>query len=171
MDVQVNHTAVLSRATDVDLIPINRPPIVGWFEVPLQSLDQVCSQLSFLQNLSTFVAFARESIEDGHVVLDKDGDGQELMVPLTKDDAGAIILYTCDEANLFKTLNDDLRTRCDRITQWYPFIRLFMNGLAKLTLLRNEVPSPSLSRPQIVVSRGVNKNISSDYKIGSKLRW
>ncbi len=171
MNAQENHAAVLSRTTDVDHIPTSLPPIVGWYGEPLQSLDQVCSHLSFIENLFDFVAFAREHIEDGHAVLDKDGDGHELMFPLTGDDAGAIILYTCDGIQLFKTLNDDLRTRCDRIKKWYPFIRLFMNGLAKLTMRRNEAPSAALTREMRIVFRGVNKDISQNFKMNSKMRW
>ncbi len=151
----------------MDPVPTNLSPIVGWTEVPLESLESVCSSITFVSHIFDFVKFVLQRMDDELTVLSKDANGSDLMYPLTEDDAGAIALYTCSDCTLARELNSDLRTRSKRLPRWFPYIRLLMNGLAKLTVRRGQQPS----NESILVYRGLNSSVDRDYTPDMAVRW
>ena len=78
---------------------------------------------------------------------------------LTRDEAGAINIYT-QESPVYKKLNKMLLAG-DRepLKQWFPFLKLFLNALHKL---------PSCPGTYF---RGVSADIASQYTKGRKVVW
>ncbi len=160
------------RVTDIDTSVATLAPIAGWLETPLLPLEAVCKSLKpHIPSINKFIKYADEMLEDSSQF--RTDEGEPLVLPLTRDEAGAVILYTMNmgthEDSLFYRLNSDLRERNREASKkWFAFIRLYMNALAKLTMTRD---APDGKRKPRMVYRGVNRDLSEPYPSGKKFRW
>ncbi|CAF0723737.1 unnamed protein product [Rotaria sp. Silwood1] len=139
------------RFTNVDHKPTRLPPVYGYRTHPLlplrQALDPIVSKID---QLDEFIKIAKTEChfpsEHG----------------LTRDESAAIYLYTMDwgEQSLYRVLNAVLREK-DRsvLVPWHGYLKLFDSALKKL---------PSL---QINLWRGINGDISKNYKEADELTW
>ncbi|CAF1351391.1 unnamed protein product [Rotaria sordida] len=139
------------RFTNVDHKPTRLPPVYGYRTHPLlplrQALDPIVSRID---QLDEFIKIAKSEChfpsEHG----------------LTREESASIYLYTMDwgEQSLYRILNGVLREK-DRsvLIPWHGYLRLFDTALKKL---------PSL---QINLWRGINGDVSKNYKENDELTW
>jgi hypothetical protein len=81
---------------------------------------------------------------------------------LTRDESAAVFLYTMDggDNSFYRVLNEALRSENRRaLRSWFGFLKLFDTALAKLPTV------------QKCVWRGVNGNISQQFKKGQTVTW
>jgi hypothetical protein len=123
--------------SESELQQANRSPIYGYENQNIVPLEEAIEKiLPFINNNINYVTTAKQKC-NRHSNL------------LTLDESAAIYLYTMPTP-LFTTLNTALRAKNrDALKPWFPFLKLFMNGLKKL-------PSS-----KILVWRGVSGNIGS----------
>ncbi len=139
------------RFTNVDHKPTRLPPVYGYRTHPLlplrQALDPIMSQIN---ELDEFIQIAKTEChfpsEHG----------------LTREESASIYLYTMDSdgQTFYKALNKALR-QSDRsaLVPWHGYLKLFDTALQKL---------PSL---QMSLWRGVNGDITENFKEGEELTW
>ena len=139
------------RFTNVDHKPTRLPPVYGYRTHPLLPLRQALDPiLSRIDELDEFIKIAKTEChfpsEHG----------------LTREESASIYLYTMDwgEQSLYRVLNEALRVK-DRsvLVPWHGYLKLFDTALQKL---------PSL---QMNLWRGVNVDISKNFKEGEELTW
>ncbi|CAF1509334.1 unnamed protein product [Adineta steineri] len=139
------------RFTNVDHKPTRLPPVYGYRTHPLLPLRQALEPiLPHIIELDEFIQIAKTEChfpsEHG----------------LTREESAAIYIYTMDwgEQSLYRVLNGLLRIN-DRtvLVPWHGYLKLFDNALKKL-------PSQHMN-----VWRGVNVDISKNYKEGEELTW
>ena len=139
------------RFTNVDQIPTRLPPVYGFYNHPLVPLRQALAPiLSRITGLDKFIQIATNEC---HYPSEHQ---------LTRDESASIYIYTMDwgEQSLYRILNAELRV-ADRsvLIPWYGYLKLFDTALQKL---------PNL---QASLWRGINVDISKDYKEGVELTW
>ncbi|CAF0965370.1 unnamed protein product [Adineta steineri] len=139
------------RFTNVDLKPTQLPPIYAYRTHPLLPLRQALEPvLSHINQLDEFIQIAKTEChfpsEHG----------------LTREESAAIYIYTMDwgEQSLYRVLNGLLRNK-DRtvLVSWHGYLKLFDTALKKL-------PSQHIN-----LWRGVNLDISKNFKEGEELTW
>ncbi|CAF1468412.1 unnamed protein product [Adineta steineri] len=139
------------RFTNVDHKPTRLPPVYGYRTHPLLPLRQALEPiLPHIIELDEFIQIAKTEChfpsEHG----------------LTREESAAIYIYTMDwgEQSLYRVLNGLLRIN-DRtvLVPWHNYLKLFDSALKKL-------PSH-----QISLWRGVNVDISKNFKEGEELTW
>ncbi|CAF1208831.1 unnamed protein product [Rotaria sordida] len=139
------------RFTNIDHKPTRLPPVYEYHTHPLLPLQQALDPiLSKIDHLDQFIQIARNEChfpsEHG----------------LTREESASIYLYTMDwdEQSLYQVLNEALHDK-DRsvLIPWYGYLKLLDTALTKL---------PSL---QINLWRGVNTDISKNYKENDELTW
>jgi hypothetical protein len=137
------------RFTNVDHQPTRLPPIYGYRTHPLLPLRQALDPiLSLIDELDEFIKVAKNEChypsEDG----------------LTRDESASIYIYTMEwgKQSLYRVLNEALRVK-DRSVPWYGYLKLFDTALKKL---------PSV---QMNLWRGINLDISQNFKEDEKLTW
>ncbi|CAF4585908.1 unnamed protein product [Rotaria sp. Silwood1] len=139
------------RITNVDHKPTRFPPVYGYLTHPLlplrQALDPIISKI---QLLDAFINIAKTEChfpsEHG----------------LTCEESASIYLYTMDwgEQSLYRVLNEVLQEN-DRsvLIPWHGYLKLIDTALKKL---------PSLQKN---LWRGINVDISKNYKENDELTW
>lgn len=139
------------RFTNIDHKPTRLPPVYGYQNKPLlplrQALDPIVSKIN---GLDEFIKIAK----------------QECHFPsehgLTREESASIYIYTMDwgEESLYRVLNEVLRVK-DRsvLIPWHSYLKLFDSALKKLPAYRGSV------------WRGINVDISTNYKEGEVLTW
>ncbi|CAF3522094.1 unnamed protein product [Rotaria socialis] len=121
----------------LELQEINRSPIHGYEDVPLQSLEEATERIiAFVPGLMDNVAKAKLNCNRDSTIL-------------TLDESAAIYLYTMP-IPLYSTLNKALRAENrEELKPWLAFLKLFMYALKKLPSNRT------------VVWRAISENITS----------
>ena len=141
----------MHKFTNIDYKPTRLPPVYGYRTHPLLPLRQALDPILFrIDQLDEFIKTAKTAChfpsEHG----------------LTRDESASIYLYTMDwgEQSLFRVLNDALRV-ADRsvLVPWHGYLKLIDTALKKL---------PSV---QMILWRGVNVDISKNYKGGEEVTW
>ncbi|CAF1392721.1 unnamed protein product [Adineta steineri] len=124
-------------------------PIEGYEKLPLVSLEEAChSLISKVQNLEHNIVTAKTKSQNP-------ADG------LTQDMSAAIYLYTMEDATLYKTLNDTLRSENrQELKDWFSYLKLLLTALYKLKPAGRQT-----------IWRGVQHDLSADYQIGEHYTW
>ncbi|CAF4180006.1 unnamed protein product, partial [Adineta steineri] len=139
------------RFTNVDHKPTRLSPIYGYHTYPLLPLRQALEPILLsINQLDNFIRIAKTECyfpsEHG----------------LTREESAAIYIYTMDwgEQSLYRVLNGLLRIK-DRtvLVPWHGYLKLFDTALKKL-------PSHHIN-----LWRGVNVDISKNFKKGEELTW
>jgi len=154
---QLDHVGI--RISDVNNEPSQiLSPIIGLLDKPLCSFDE---SIQFLKTKITGIeqfGFAC-SMFSNNIENDKKQN-------LSDDEIATINLYTMEsnprENSLYFVLNDALRNRDREVLKpFFPYLHLLLHSLCKLPKCH----------PGTVLWRGVQKNISMDYKKGKKVIW
>lgn len=140
-----------SRFTDVEINKNKLAPIYGYWNSPLISLNKAIEPIYHLiPNLARYV---KEAQKRCHYPNEFD---------LTKDESAAIFLYTMEwgSESFYKVLNSTLRSE-DRseLKPFFSYLRLFESGYLKLPLYTRSV------------WRGVNFDVSCDFKTNESITW
>ena len=139
------------RFTNVDHKPTRLPPVYGFRTHPLLPLLQALDPI--LPRIDQLDEFIKTAKTECHFPSEHG---------LTREESAAIYLYTMDwgEQSLYRVLNEQLRVK-DRtvLVPWHGYLKLFDTALKKL---------PSL---HMNLWRGVNMNISNNFKEGEQLTW
>lgn len=139
------------RFADIDVTEKNLPPIFGYRNAPLVSLEEaVNGLLSKVLGLDEQVKWAKKRChfpsEHG----------------LTKDESAAIYLYTMEGGveNFYEIINNALRSR-DRpaLKPWIPYLKLFTTAIEKLPLVRGNI------------WRGIRENVTNLFKRDEEFTW
>jgi hypothetical protein len=141
----------MSRYTDVDLKNKRLPPVGGYWNEHLVSLEEAVKSIeSLFHDLKRSVKVAKK-----HCTFpSKHG--------LTRDESAAVYLYTMEggENSFYKVLNEALRSEYrPALKPWFPFLKLFDEALKKLPIVKGSV------------WRGVPGDISGDFKRDQVLTW
>ena len=130
-------------------------PIGGYAKLPLVSLEEAVEPLeSILPDVQSHAYIAKQKCK-------KPADD------LTQDESAAIMLYTMswepmDEC-LYFALNHTLRIptadRQQKLKQWHPYLRLFLNALFRLPTTHT------------IAYRGVTLDLTSKYIKGETIVW
>ncbi|CAF4191791.1 unnamed protein product, partial [Adineta steineri] len=139
------------RFTNIDHKPTRLPPVYGYRTHPLLPLRQALDPV--LPHINQLDEFIRVAETECHFPSEHG---------LTREESAAIYIYTMDwgEQSLYRVLNGLLRIN-DRtvLVPWHGYMKLFDNALKKL-------PSNHMN-----VWRGVNVDISKNFKEGEELTW
>jgi len=152
-------TGAVRRALDIDEQPRHLAPLAGLKRVTLVGLQQSLANLE-------------PELEDGEEYVDEAlYFGQQCLLDdnhtcgLTRDEIASIWLYTTNwvnyEESVYYRLNEALRAE-DReaVKQWFPFLRLILNGLVKLPVVSG------------TVFRGVRfSGLDKVYRMGKGFVW
>jgi hypothetical protein len=142
------------RITDIAQEPLEfLAPIGGYGKMPLVSLEKAVEELvPILPDVQSHAYVAKQRCK-------KPADG------LSQDESASIMLYTMgweplDEC-LYIVLNDTLRSadRQQKLKPWYLYLRLLLNALFRLPLLRE------------TAYRGVKLDMSKRYIEGETIVW
>ncbi|CAF1061351.1 unnamed protein product [Rotaria sordida] len=141
------------RITDIAKEPLDfLSPICGYEKMPLVSLEEAVEKLvNLLPTIQSHAYIAKQKCK-------KPADG------LSPDESASIMLYTMgweplDEC-LYFVLNDTLRSaNRQKLKPWFLYLRLFLNGLLRLPLIRD------------VVHRGIRMDLSKEYRMGETIIW
>ncbi|CAF0965329.1 unnamed protein product [Adineta steineri] len=139
------------RFTNVDHKSIRLSPVYGYRTHPLLPLRQALEPI--LQRINQLDEFIQIAKSECHFPSEHG---------LTREESAAIYIYTMDwgEQSLYRVLNGLLRIK-DRtvLVPWHGYLKLFDTALKKL-------PSHHIS-----LWRGVNVDISKNFKEGEELTW
>ncbi|CAF0879741.1 unnamed protein product [Adineta steineri] len=139
------------RFTNVDHKPTRLSPIYGYHTYPLLPLRQALEPI--LQHIDQLDEFIQIAKTECHFPSEHG---------LTREESAAIYIYTMDwgEQSLYRVLNGLLRIK-DRtvLVPWHGYLKLFDDALKKL-------PSHHIN-----LWRGVNVDISKNFKKGEELTW
>jgi hypothetical protein len=130
-----------------------RLPITGYADEPLLTLDEACVPLmNIISHLESHIWVAKQNTS-------------EPQDDLSRDESAAIHLYTMEwgqgSKSLYYLLNQTLKaTDRTKLRPWFKYLKLFITGLAKLPFV-----------PRQSVWRGVTKNLSADFPLGSETIW
>lgn len=141
----------MSRYLDFDHGTHRLPPIFGYWNAPLVSLEESLKPISSdIDELSHYIKVAKERChfpsEHG----------------LTRDESAAIYLYSMEwgKHSLYKLLNEALRAEDRSISKkWFLFLKLFNRAVKKLRTVTT------------AIWRGVPKDLANRYKKDQKLIW
>jgi hypothetical protein len=129
-------------------------PIVGYAAVPLLPLAKACAPLvGIIYNLLFYVQLVINETPE------EPPDG------LTVDESASIRLYTMEwkkpHRSLYSMLNHTLKT-ADRqnLRPYFKYLRLFLTAVSKLPCV-----------PSQTVWRGVTKDLSVDFPLGTRVTW
>lgn len=153
MGQATSNPRVVSRFIESSAPPDNTPLPDDYLRAPTTSIEEALKPVSsHLNNLEVYVSTAKIKFKNKNVS------------NLTQDEAAAIYLYTIQwpvgHQSLYVIFNQDLRTKNpSRIEKWQLYLKLLMSALNKLPTQR------------LTVYRGVNKNISEDFKEGTQFVW
>jgi hypothetical protein len=142
------------RITDIAEEPLEfLAPICGYEKMPLVSLEKAVAELvPILPTVQSHAYVAKQRCK-------KPADG------LSQDESASIMLYTMGWAPLdeclYVVLNNTLRSpdREQTLKPWYLYLRLFLNALSRLPLLRE------------TAYRGVKLDMSKRYIQGETVVW
>ena len=150
----VHDQSTVTTSNIINDIEVNFGPILGYAEEPLLPLVKACAPLTTLiPNLLFYVELALIETPE------QPADG------LTIDESAAIRLYTIEwtgkQRSLYSMLNHTLKkdTR-DNLRPYFKYLKLFLTALAKLPCV-----------PQCTVWRGVTKDLSAQFPLGSPVIW
>ena len=139
------------RFTNVDITPTRLPPVYAFYNHPLLTLREALAPI--LIRIIGLDQFIRIATAECHFPSEHD---------LTRDESASIYIYTMEwgEQSLYRKLNAELQNS-DRsvLAPWHGYLRLFDTALQKL---------PSL---QAIIWRGINHDISNDYREGVEMTW
>jgi hypothetical protein len=141
----------MSRYLDVEISNKKLPPIGDYWQHTLLPLHEALQPV-----MSQFDQLGR-SIHEA-----KNQCCYPSKHNLTREESAAVFLYTmdCGDNSFYKVLNEALRSENRRaLRSWFGFLKLFDTALAKL---------PNV---QDCVWRGVNGNISQQFKKGETVTW
>ncbi|CAF5073565.1 unnamed protein product, partial [Rotaria sp. Silwood1] len=129
------------------------PPIQGYDEQPLVSLDEAVKPLESIVPQVNHMVWTVKS----NCTKPKDG--------LSQDESASIMLYTLEwgppEKPFYTILNENLRSRNRRqLIPWFLYLRLFIHALSKLP--------PSVHH---IIYRGVKMDLVSGYGEGEDFVW
>ena len=141
----------MNRYTDVDFKNKRLPPVVGYRNEPLVSLEEASKSIErFFNDLNSSIKTAKKYC----TFPSKHG--------LTRDESAAVYLYTIEggQNSFYKILNQTLRSE-DRVKlkPWFLFLRLFDEALNKLPTVKGSV------------WRGVPGDISQQFMKDQVLTW
>lgn len=141
----------MHRFTNVDKTPTRLPPVYGFYNHPLLPLPEALAPI--LTRITGLDRFIRIAINECHFPSEHG---------LTRDESASIYIYTMEwgEQSVYRILNIELQIS-DRsvLAPWHGYLRLFDTALQKL---------PSL---QTIMWRGINLDISENYKKGVETTW
>ena len=141
----------VSRFEDVDLENKKLPPIDGYENEPLVTLEEALQSVESLFNdLSCSIKEAKK-----YSTYPSNDN-------LSHDESAAIYLYTMDDAenSLYRVLNAALRSENRQaLVRWFGFLRLFDEALRKLPNVKGNI------------WRGVPGNVGEVFRKGEVLTW
>ncbi|CAF1342692.1 unnamed protein product, partial [Rotaria sordida] len=141
----------MSRFADTDASSTRLPPVVGYQDEKLVTLEKALEALqSDIKQLPYYIKTAKKHCrypsEHG----------------LTKDQSAAIYIYSMEwgDTTLYRVLNNALRSENRQALKiWFPFLKLFDTALEKLPTVKE------------VVWRGVPLDIGEHYKKNQIVTW
>ncbi|CAF3782729.1 unnamed protein product [Adineta steineri] len=140
------------RFTDIELENKRLPACYGYLNYKLLSLGEAMNKLQdVLEDIDRFVKLAKR-----HCTYPNDHN-------LTKDESAAIYIYTMeisDDSCVYRILNQTLRLE-DRseVRPWFGYLKLLDSATSKLPRFRG------------IVWRGIDKNVTKNFKKGQKITW
>ena len=141
------------RFSDLVSEPLNMLlPIQGYEKLPAVSLEEaIVPLIPIVEDIEQMVWIVKEKC-----IRPKDG--------LTSDELASIMLYTMEwqpsDKSFYILLNSALRTaKRDKLRPWFSYLRLVVHALQK-------VPTTCHT-----VYRGVNGNLSNEYRRGATIVW
>ena len=141
----------VSRFKDVDVENKKLPPIGGYWNAKLVSLEEALQPVESLFNdLSRSIRMAKK-----HCTYSSDHN-------LTRDESAALYLYTMEsgENSFYQILNAALRSENrPALIPWFRFLRLFDEALKKLPIVKGSI------------WRGVPSDVSGIFTKGQVFTW
>ena len=141
----------MSRYADIELVDKSLPPICGYWNAKLVSLEEALKPIeSIIDELNRSIKVAKK-----YCTYPSEHD-------LTRDESAAIYLYTMEggENSFYKILNEALRSENrPALRPWFSYLKLLDVALKKLPIVRGNV------------WRGVPGDISEKFTKGQVLTW
>jgi NAD:arginine ADP-ribosyltransferase len=141
----------MSRYTDIQFQTKKLPPVSGYWDEDLVSLEVALKPVESLFNdLSRSIKTAKKhcTFPSSH--------------GLTHDESAAVYLYTMDggQKSFYRVLNNALRSENRAILRvWFPFLKLFEVAISKLPTFKGSV------------WRGVSEDVSSQFNRDQVFTW
>lgn len=141
----------MSRYTDIELQNKKLPPIGGYWNENLMSLELALKPVESLFNeLPRSIKTAKR-----HCTFPSEHG-------LTRDESAAVYLYTMEggQNSFYRVLNNALRSENrPALKIWFPYLKLFDVAIAKLPTIKASI------------WRGVPGNVSEQFKRGQVFTW